>query len=77
MGVFSAFTAKKHRDRAHRPFGPRSGVLRSHTLTILASLRRKDIVARSFWLVKSEPFKYSWDNLVADGSTYWLSLIHI
>ncbi len=71
MGVFSAVTAKKHRDRAHRPFGPRSGVLRSHTLTILAHLRRKDIVARSFWLVKSEPFKYSWDNLVADGSTYW------
>ncbi len=28
-------------------------------------------MARSFWLVKSEPFKYSWDNLVADGSTYW------
>jgi len=24
-----------------------------------------------YWLVKSEPFKYSWDDLVADGSTYW------
>lgn len=23
------------------------------------------------WLVKSEPFKYSWDDLVKDGSTYW------
>ncbi len=25
----------------------------------------------AFWLVKSEPFKYSWDNLVADKVTYW------
>ena len=24
-----------------------------------------------YWLVKSEPFKYSWDQLVDDGSTYW------
>jgi len=27
--------------------------------------------ARGYWLVKSEPFKYSWDELVADGSTFW------
>ena len=27
--------------------------------------------ARQYWLVKSEPFKYSWDDLVRDGSTYW------
>ena len=26
---------------------------------------------RSHWLVKSEPDKYSWDDLVKDGSTYW------
>lgn len=26
---------------------------------------------RRHWLVKSEPFKYSWDQLVRDGSTYW------
>ncbi len=25
----------------------------------------------NYWLVKSEPFKYSWDDLVNDGSTYW------
>jgi len=25
----------------------------------------------SYWLVKSEPFKYSWDDLVKDGWTYW------
>jgi predicted RNA-binding protein with PUA-like domain len=28
-------------------------------------------MARGHWLVKSEPFKYSWDDLVRDGSTYW------
>jgi predicted RNA-binding protein with PUA-like domain len=28
-------------------------------------------MARSYWLVKSEPFKYSWDRFVRDGSTYW------
>ena len=28
-------------------------------------------MARSYWLVKSEPDKYSWDDLVRDGSTYW------
>ena len=28
-------------------------------------------MAKSFWLVKSEPFKYSWDQFVKDGGTYW------
>ena len=28
-------------------------------------------MARGHWLMKSEPFKYSWDDLVKDGSTYW------
>ncbi len=28
-------------------------------------------MARMHWLVKSEPYKYSWDDLVKDGSTYW------
>ena len=28
-------------------------------------------MARKYWLVKSEPAKYSWDHFVADGSTYW------
>ncbi|MBU6324309.1 MAG: EVE domain-containing protein [Bacteroidetes bacterium] len=23
------------------------------------------------WLIKSEPYKYSWDQLVQDGSTFW------
>ena len=25
----------------------------------------------NYWLVKSEPFKYSWDELVKDKWTYW------
>lgn len=25
----------------------------------------------NYWLVKSEPFKYSWQDLLNDGSTYW------
>ncbi len=28
-------------------------------------------MARAHWLVKSEPSKYSWDDFVRDGSTYW------
>ena len=30
-----------------------------------------DNIYMNYWLVKSEPFKYSWDDLVKDGSTYW------
>jgi len=25
----------------------------------------------NYWLVKSEPFKYSWDDFLKDGRTYW------
>lgn len=25
----------------------------------------------AYWLVKSEPFKYSWDQFVKDGKTFW------
>ena len=25
----------------------------------------------AYWLIKSEPFKYSWDQFVKDGSTFW------
>jgi predicted RNA-binding protein with PUA-like domain len=25
----------------------------------------------AYWLVKSEPFKYSWAQMVADGRTHW------
>lgn len=25
----------------------------------------------NYWLIKSEPFKYSWDDLVRDGETVW------
>ena len=26
---------------------------------------------KQYWLVKSEPFKYSWDQMVKDGTTFW------
>lgn len=26
---------------------------------------------RSYWLIKTEPNAYSWDDLVEDGATYW------
>ncbi|MBI1301610.1 MAG: EVE domain-containing protein [Alphaproteobacteria bacterium] len=25
----------------------------------------------AYWLVKSEPFKYPWDQMVKDGTTFW------
>lgn len=25
----------------------------------------------AYWLLKSEPFKYSWDDMVKDGRTHW------
>lgn len=25
----------------------------------------------AYWLLKSEPFKYSWDQMVQDGRTHW------
>ncbi len=25
----------------------------------------------AYWLIKSEPFKYAWDQFVADGATFW------
>lgn len=25
----------------------------------------------NYWLIKSEPFKYSWDQFVKDGETFW------
>jgi predicted RNA-binding protein with PUA-like domain len=25
----------------------------------------------NYWLVKSEPFKYSWDQFLKDGQTFW------
>jgi predicted RNA-binding protein with PUA-like domain len=28
-------------------------------------------MARRYWLLKSEPFKYAWDRFVADGRTHW------
>jgi len=37
-------------------------------MTIKADIDNKKI---AFWLVKSEPFKYSWDKFNQDGRTFW------
>jgi predicted RNA-binding protein with PUA-like domain len=29
------------------------------------------IQSMAYWLMKSEPFKYSWDQLIADKKTFW------
>ena len=34
------------------------------------SMMQENVVARH-WLMKSEPFKYSWDDLVAEGEGTW------
>lgn len=28
-------------------------------------------MAKQYWLVKSEPFKYSWEQFIKDGQTFW------
>lgn len=28
-------------------------------------------MTKQYWLVKSEPFKYSWEQFVKDGETFW------
>lgn len=28
-------------------------------------------MAKQYWLVKSEPFKYSWDDFIKEGQTFW------
>lgn len=32
---------------------------------------RNIIIHMKYWLVKSEPFKYSWEQFVKDGKTFW------
>lgn len=29
------------------------------------------LINMAYWLIKSEPFKYSWDQFVKDGTTFW------
>jgi predicted RNA-binding protein with PUA-like domain len=33
------------------------------------SIKENNIMA--YWLIKSEPFKYSWDQFTREGSTFW------
>lgn len=41
-----------------------------NSIYILPSRRINNKVMK-YWLVKSEPFKYSWDQFVKDGRTFW------
>jgi predicted RNA-binding protein with PUA-like domain len=34
-------------------------------------IQSKYLNIMAYWLVKSEPFKYSWDQFEKDGKTYW------
>ncbi len=36
-----------------------------------ASAKIKSCMTKQYWLVKSEPETYAWDNLVKDGGTAW------
>ena len=31
----------------------------------------------AYWLIKSEPFTYAWDQFVADSSTFWDGVVGI
>ena len=41
-----------------------------HPSVLCASACRSHMMVR-YWLMKSEPNAYSWEDLVADGSTHW------
>lgn len=49
------------------PGNPRGLPHASPNSDILGGMAAK----KSYWLVKSEPFKYSWDQFVKDGETHW------
>jgi predicted RNA-binding protein with PUA-like domain len=38
---------------------------------MVADLFLRKIVTMAYWLIKSEPTKYSWDQLVKDKQTFW------
>jgi predicted RNA-binding protein with PUA-like domain len=34
-------------------------------------IRNQKFLPMNYWLIKSEPFKYSWEQFVKDGQTFW------
>ncbi|MFN2458956.1 MAG: EVE domain-containing protein, partial [Chitinophagaceae bacterium] len=48
-------------------------ILRKGTTSsiILLPTQNQKIISMAYWLVKSEPSSYSWDQFVKEGKTFW------
>jgi predicted RNA-binding protein with PUA-like domain len=44
---------------------------KSSTTPVNATVAPATTTEKNYWLVKSEPFKYSWDQFIQDGQTFW------
>lgn len=44
---------------------------KSSTTAVDAIVAPATTTEKNYWLVKSEPFKYSWDQFIQDGQTFW------
>lgn len=44
---------------------------KSSTTAVNATVAPPATTEKNYWLVKSEPFKYSWDQFIQDGQTFW------
>lgn len=44
---------------------------KSSTTAVDATVAPAAATEKNYWLVKSEPFKYSWDQFIQDGQTFW------
>lgn len=44
---------------------------KSSTTAVDATVAPATTTEKNYWLVKSEPFKYSWDQFIQDGQTFW------
>ncbi len=44
---------------------------KSSTTAVNATVAPATTTEKNYWLVKSEPFKYSWDQFIQDGQTFW------
>ena len=56
-----------------KPLNPLKGTLESLFILQLQSeiVNLKSTIRMAYWLVKSEPGTYSWDDLVKEGQTCW------
>lgn len=47
------------------------GDRRIETVCTFAASQKSNFTIMAYWLVKSEPFKYSWDQFEKDKQTFW------